>query len=75
MRHALELFQPAFDEEREGDYSADEEQIHDAQRHRELDLKEAFDECHAKGVSIESLQTLLFETGARWMPKENKRAA
>lgn len=42
----------------------------ETQRHRELNLKEALDECHAKGVSKDSMQTLLFETGARWKPKE-----
>lgn len=70
MRHAMELFQPAFDEERQDDGA--QEQQWEAQRHRELDLKEALDECHAKGVSAGSMQTLLWETGARWMPNTNQ---
>lgn len=68
MRHAYELFKPVFDEERDSAMEAHAED----QRHREMNLEEALDECHAKGVSKESLQTLLFETGSRWTPKEIK---
>ena len=47
----------------ERENSAHFEQQAEAQRHRELDLKEALEECHAKGISTEAMQTLIFETG------------
>ena len=60
-----------FDHEREMN-DPDWEQQAESQRHRELDLKEALDECKAKGVSKDALQTLVFETGARWTTEERK---
>lgn len=66
MRHALELFTPAFDEAAEDHAEAQAEE----QRHRELDIIDALKECKAKGVSAEALRTLCFETGVRWNPKE-----
>lgn len=47
------------------------EQHAEANRWRELDLKEALEECKAKGISSEALRTLIFETGAYWPHKEN----
>lgn len=38
---------------------------------RERLLHEALQECHDKGVSKDSMLTLLFETGARFMPDEH----
>ena len=64
MRHAMELFEPAFQ---------DHEEAHaETMRHRELDVIEALDECKAKGVSIEALRTLVYETGVRWTPKDEE---
>lgn len=42
---------------------------------RERQLYDALDECKAKGVSKETLLTLCFETGARWLPDDNHRSA
>jgi hypothetical protein len=37
---------------------------------RERQLYEALDECKEKGVCKEKLLTLVFETGARWLPDD-----
>ena len=41
---------------------------------REKQLMDALDECQAKGISKDALLTLLFETGARWMPDDHHRS-
>lgn len=42
------------------------------QHEREAMLKEALDECQKKGVCKEKLLTLVYETGARWVPEDNQ---
>lgn len=46
------------------------EQAAEADRWRELDIIEALNECKTKGVSVDALQTLARETGARWKPEQ-----
>ena len=46
----------------------DEKKLQDEEREREL--FEALDEAYEKGVSPDHLRTLLFETGARWVPPQ-----
>ena len=52
---------------------ADQQMIEQEQREHELDA--ALDECQSRGVSKEAMLTLVFETGSRWVPKGDKRAA
>ena len=40
------------------------------QQERERMLEEALDEAYEKGLSAEALQTLIYETGSRWHPKQ-----
>jgi hypothetical protein len=42
---------------------------------RERELFDALDECHLKGVSTEAIRTLIYETGARWVPTKERKAA
>ena len=43
------------------------------QEHREHDLEHALNECFNKGVSKETMLTLIFETGSRWLPQQENR--
>ena len=43
------------------------------QEHREYDLEQALSECFDKGVSKETMLTLIFETGSRWLPQQENR--
>ena len=38
------------------------------QEEREAELFRALDECFERGVSRETLRTLVYETGVRWIP-------
>jgi hypothetical protein len=49
------------------------QQMNDEAREQLLDR--ALQECHEKGVSKDSMLTLLFETGARWLPDEHHRTS
>ncbi len=45
------------------------------QQEREQQLEDALNECLKKGVSSEAMKTLLYETGARWIPEDAQRRA
>jgi hypothetical protein len=52
----------------------DELSQQEAQQEREYHLYRAMMECIKKGVSIESLQTLAFETGFDWNEIQHLRS-
>lgn len=69
---------PAMEKAMERDYreehdSSEAEQHHEAMRHRELDIREALDECERKGVSMETINVLLAEVGVRWKPSQQRK--
>lgn len=45
------------------------------QQEREQQLEDALNECLKKGVSKKAMKTLLYETGARWIPEDAQRRA